>query len=344
MGAQHSAPAAAQNPAAQNPAAELALAPLSDLLSHDAGARLAPWLSLRTLHRLRAVSHIAREYAERVLSRMPRPVVIGGREAGSMMHFDPTRLRWCSGGLDGSALARKSMDNVSATMLPGGRIVTLTEIPYVPGKRTTRVSDPCADHYAVEVRAPAGPAGAWSTLFGTEYWRSQGGAAVALPDDRTVLLMGGARYEPTTDDEFMEPSVLRVDADGELPAEELSPMRQGRASFAAGLLNDGRVIVAGGWGNDADAIRRGAPNPDLKLDHCEIYSPASDSWTEAAPMKHGRTHAAGCVTRTGLFVVVGGRAQAHANNGWAVGSQPPPEVFDPEQNAWSMFPSPSGRR
>ena len=77
------------------------------------------------------------------------------------------RLRWCSGGLDGSALARKSMDNVSATMLPGGRIVTLTEIPYVPGRRTTRVSDPCADHYAVEVRAPAGPAGAWSTLFGT---------------------------------------------------------------------------------------------------------------------------------------------------------------------------------
>merc|ERR1711969_521081 len=75
---------------------------------------------------------------------------------------------------------------------------------------------------------------------------------------------------------------------------ERRPLLTARSDFAAGLLPDGRVIVAGGTGAaPAGTDRpqhpgRSAPS-DRALRSTEIYDPRTDAWAEAAPLAEART-------------------------------------------------------
>ena len=89
-----------------------------------------------------------------------------------------------------------------------------------------------------------------------------------------------------------------------------------RAQHTATLLNDGRVLVAGGL----DAT-------DTPLASTEIYSPASGTWAAGPPMGTARELPSATLLADGRVLVAGG---------WnAGGVLATAEIFDPVANSWS---------
>lgn len=91
----------------------------------------------------------------------------------------------------------------------------------------------------------------------------------------------------------------------------VSPMSTGRFFHAAALLQDGRVLVAGGQ----------TANNTL-LSSVEIYNPVTDSWTPAHPMSAARRAAAAITLASGKVLVVGGAPAT-------------PEVYNPQTDTWT---------
>jgi N-acetylneuraminic acid mutarotase len=90
---------------------------------------------------------------------------------------------------------------------------------------------------------------------------------------------------------------------------------------------DGRLYVAGGFGNPRGTI----------LDEFVAYDPASDSWTQLAPLPEPRHHA-GLAALDGRLYLTGGGVEGFAPraNLWA---------YDPATNAWTaLAPMPAQRR
>lgn len=129
-------------------------------------------------------------------------------------------------------------------------------------------------------------------------------------NDGRILAMGGLGGAP-------ENSAWAILSDCHVydPATDIwtaiPSMYTSRTSFTATLLDDNRVLVAGGYGPGQH--------------RCEIYDPESNSWTEVAPFLVGGTgqHIAvplsdGRVLRTG---------------GWP-GPQQWSEIYDPVSNEW----------
>lgn len=102
---------------------------------------------------------------------------------------------------------------------------------------------------------------------------------------------------------------------------ECRPMRQARAGAVALALDDGRLLVAGGWGGRAH------------LRSAEVYDPISDSWTAAAALRQPRAWAA--AGRAGsLYVVAGGIRGTDGPEGCLACA----EAYDPAQDRWLPAP------
>jgi Kelch motif len=87
-----------------------------------------------------------------------------------------------------------------------------------------------------------------------------------------------------------------------------APMREARVRPVTVLLPDGRVLVAGGFG-DHECSRSVASNERYSckpLASAEIYDPASNEWTPTAPMPEARGGAVGTLLSGGTVLVVGG--------------------------------------
>lgn len=87
---------------------------------------------------------------------------------------------------------------------------------------------------------------------------------------------------------------------------------------ACGVLNDGRVIIAGGWANAGGSGRTKAT---------WIYDPVANTWTAKADMNSIRSHASYAVLPNGKFLVAGGE-----NGSGAVNTA---EVYDPVGDSWT---------
>jgi hypothetical protein len=87
-----------------------------------------------------------------------------------------------------------------------------------------------------------------------------------------------------------------------------------RSGFAATVLLDGRVLVAGG--NAADGQGHSMPVPATAL-----YSPASDTWQDAGTLVVPRAGHAATRLQDGRVLVTGGGVART-------------EVYDPKANAW----------
>ena len=91
---------------------------------------------------------------------------------------------------------------------------------------------------------------------------------------------------------------------------------------AVGVI-DNKIYVAGGAG------------PGMQQRELEVYDPATNTWTNLAPMSVARNHTGGGVIN-GKFYVVGGRGSADAATAL--------EVYDPPSNTWTtLAPMPTGR-
>ncbi|WP_437737185.1 kelch repeat-containing protein [Sorangium sp. So ce1335] len=99
----------------------------------------------------------------------------------------------------------------------------------------------------------------------------------------------------------------------------VDPLRNARRSHSATLLEDGRVLVAGGYMElDENKIR--------SLDSVEVFDPAAGAWGSLSPLlatRHGHT-----ATRLpdGRVLVAGGRNQEGVHDS--------AELFDPDLDQW----------
>jgi hypothetical protein len=91
-----------------------------------------------------------------------------------------------------------------------------------------------------------------------------------------------------------------------------------RAYFTATLLQNGKVLVAGGY--DETAV----------MSTCEIYDPATETWSGTAPLNSGRESATATLLRNGKVLLAGG----DDGNGTSLSST---EIFDPGLGTWTQL-------
>ncbi|MCZ6785531.1 MAG: hypothetical protein O7E54_00050, partial [Planctomycetota bacterium] len=109
-----------------------------------------------------------------------------------------------------------------------------------------------------------------------------------------------------------------------------NPMKNARASHVQVLLNDGRVLLAGGETQD---------NPFTPIADCEIYDPVTREFTLAASMAFARSVAHGVVLPDGRVVVTGGQSL----QGGTFIFRDDVEIYDPTSNTWSLVAAPMAR-
>jgi hypothetical protein len=134
--------------------------------------------------------------------------------------------------------------------------------------------------------------------------------ATLLPDGK-VLIAGGAKAptlpiggDSLREAEIYDPTTGKFAATGEL--------NNARQAATAALLNDGQVLIAGGWtiGDDPSGTD-------------ELYAPETGTFIRTANMSVGRRYAASSRLINGRALVMGG------DNGANYG-----QVFDPNSNSW----------
>jgi hypothetical protein len=187
----------------------------------------------------------------------------------------------------------------SAVTLDDGRVLVVGGIDSEGDVlRTAEVFDP--------------DSGRWSSAGSLA--KARAGFTLTLLPDGSVLAVGGdpggswASDKPLASAERFDPSSGTWS-----PA---ASMATPRTLHVAALLEDGRVLVAGG--NDralkpGRTLDDGFPPPTTSA---EIYDPVTDSWTATTPMKSPRAAAAAATLADGSVLVAGGYS------GWGPMSTP----------------------
>lgn len=171
---------------------------------------------------------------------------------------------------------------------------------------------------SAEVYDPA--AGSWSPTAAMGDPRL--GHTMTLLVDGTVLVTGGTggtgaasqgsqSIRPTASAEVYHPDTGIWESVGEM----LMP----RFEHTATLLPDGRVLIAGGLGEQRQEV---VPVADV-----ELYDPNTRTFSRTAPMRQARTDHAAVALDDGQVLLVGGDAGDEA-----IASA---EVFDPSRGSWS---------
>ncbi|MBJ6723243.1 kelch repeat-containing protein [Geomesophilobacter sediminis] len=188
----------------------------------------------------------------------------------------------------------------TATLLQNGKVLVAGGEYFVFLSYTMRAS--------AEIYDPA--TGAWIQTGSLNYKRSEH-TATLLKDGR-VLVAGGHN----------SPSLLiwSTHASAELydpktgKWAETASLAYDRYGHTATLLQDGRVLVAGG----KDEISTGAT--------AEIYDPKTDKWTQTGSLNHKRYHHTATLLQDGKVLVAGG------DSGDFLASA---EIYDPATGKWT---------
>lgn len=98
----------------------------------------------------------------------------------------------------------------------------------------------------------------------------------------------------------------------------MGDLHEGRSYHTATLLQDGRVLVVGGWVFTAP------------IASVEIYDPAARTWSAGAPMASARCYHSDSLLADGRVLVMGGRQSD------AIAAT---ESYDPSTNAWISLPA-----
>ena len=96
---------------------------------------------------------------------------------------------------------------------------------------------------------------------------------------------------------------------------------EGHAAHTATLLNDGRVLLAGG--TQIDGVARG---------RCELFDPKANRWVRAADMIHARAGHAATLLADGNVLVTGGVTGLGI---YPVESLASAEIYHPATNSWT---------
>ncbi len=97
-----------------------------------------------------------------------------------------------------------------------------------------------------------------------------------------------------------------------------NPMSLGRGFHTATLLQNGKILVAGGQANDSTGTAS-----------AQLYDPAANTWSAVPSMANARFYHQATLLASGKVLVTGGRT---ANAGTNLSST---ELYDPVANSWS---------
>src|SRR3954451_23000028 len=160
---------------------------------------------------------------------------------------------------------------------------------------------------------------AWSNAASMHIART-GQAAVLLKSGKVLVAGGFAPGDPaatnggyTKTAEIYDPETNSWEQTGDMSAARYQPTMT--------LLDDGRVLVAGGSG-DTDNL--GA----VPLASAEIFNPDTGAWSDAAAMSAGRANATATLLKNGRVLVVGGYDDA-------TGDLTSAEAYHPDTDTWS---------
>jgi N-acetylneuraminic acid mutarotase len=162
------------------------------------------------------------------------------------------------------------------------------------------------------------PPGLWSTAASLGTGREEH-TATLLPNGK-VLVAGGTdgRGKVLASAELYDPVRDRWTSAGSMAA--------ARIDHTATLLPSGKVLVAGGLV---------LPFPAPSLASTELYDPATNTWSPAAPMIESRTRQTATLLRDGRVLVVGGLTVTLQDGGLFPSQATSAEIYDPKADRWS---------
>jgi hypothetical protein len=248
-------------------------------------------VGLVALCRLRRVSKGCFESVDIVLRRQPPVVLLGGEEA----RLSGLNVRTVK------SLDLVSMGFSSCADMPNGRCFMAT----------------CGF-----------PDGRVLMAGGSEgRWRSKGGVSELDKENVNTSTQAGAGTASATTSrshaqESASVQICKNDSWTSLP-----PMTEPRAGARAVVLDDGRVLVAGG--------SRG----ELYLRSVEVLDVSKGTWTALPDMHFCYCHHAIGKLPDGRVIVAGGLAAGQPGTQWQLA-----EIYDPAKNRWSILPTLSARR
>jgi N-acetylneuraminic acid mutarotase len=165
---------------------------------------------------------------------------------------------------------------------------------------------------------PSGATGLWSRAASLATGREEH-TATLLANGR-VLVAGGTdgRGKVLASAELYDPVRDRWTAAGSMAAT--------RIGHTATLLPSGKVLVAGGLV---------LPFPAPSLASTELYDPATNRWSPAAPMIESRTRHTATLLRDGRVLIVGGLTVTLQDGGLFPSQLTSAEIYDPKADRWS---------
>ena len=152
------------------------------------------------------------------------------------------------------------------------------------------------------------PAGAtWSSAGEPRLPRIQP-TSITMPDHRVLIVGGdGGGLQP------LQPSAEVYD--GSRATWTLTaPMQVGRANPGLAVLGDGRILAMGGFAGE-----RGTSQGMT----CEIYDPATNTWTATGDMHAARVFGSSILLQDGRVLSVGGEGQLTG------------DIYDPATGTWT---------
>ena len=207
----------------------------------------------------------------------------------------------------------------SATLLADGRVLVIQDCELTGGP-----ADPGGpSETAAEVYDPA--TGLFSPTGSLSVGRA-GYSATLLPDGR-VLVAGGGDCATATDNGTWASAEIYDPATGEFTATR--PMTAPRQGHTATLLQDGRVLITGGFTGPQPGAAQAITLASIQLadtcqstflDSAEIFDPATGTFTPTRSMGTLRGGHTATMLNDGRVLLLGGAC--------GVGRQPP-QIYDP---------------
>jgi hypothetical protein len=167
------------------------------------------------------------------------------------------------------------------------------------------------------------------TSTGSMLVAREGQSATLLKDGR-VLVAGGNGDDPTGRDPIVADSSAELYDPSTGTFSITGSMTTPRSRHTATLLNDGRVLITGGWPGVAEQ----------SLDSAELYDPATGTFSPTGRMARPRSGQAAILLLDGRVLVSGGNPQDASASPWFAVA----ELFDPKTGAFSSVgPIPTNR-
>jgi len=144
-----------------------------------------------------------------------------------------------------------------------------------------------------------------------------------LLDDGRVLVTGGFFIDKDSNTrgylnvcEIYDPSTNKWSLTDTLKSK--------RAGHTITKLNDGRILVAGGFNED-----------ELSINKCEIFDPNTNTWSSGDTLNFSRNAHSAILLPNGKVLVAGGKDDVNPTEPWLSSC----ELYDPDKDEWSVVGS-----